>query len=339
MPYTFGQAKRKLADYASSHELGDIGAAINTAVEELATSKNWQNLRRVKRFAAYGQYFPIPQDCESVIRACVNGKPISMHGVDYDFLSSGPGDLDYIEAGYAPTHGIQDTGFYPTMYDLTDPDGARLCAFGTGDLSGEAIRVKGKNQLGEITVADVYYKTWADADLGTAAEDAVAVAAAVDADATTAGKLFCEIDKVVLPEGADAYIHLYALVDGVFTFLSSMHPSERIPSFRRYRLAGFSSEADAYYSVLAEVKLKAIPMVNDWDPMPFESLLPVQYMLQSMWQMNSGEIKAADDYRQRAILALMTREDSQQERQSMVILNTHYDGSLGQASEELYDNI
>lgn len=334
MPQTFGQAKKSLAMYASSFDLGDIGAAINRAVDELATSKNWQKLKRVKRFLTYGEFVPIPQDCDSIMRACVDGKPIDVRGQDYDFLQSGPGDLDYIPAGYAPMHNIQDMGYFPTMYDISVAAGAKLIAFGTQDLTGEAIRVKGKNDHGDIVVANVTYKVWADSDMGIDSEDAAACATL-----TTADGLFCEIDKLTLPEGADAYISLYALADGVFTFLARMHPGEKIPQFRRYRLAGFSATTDAYYRLLAEVKLKAMPMVDDGDPMPFDSLLPVQYMLQSLWYMNSGEIKSADDYRQRAIMSLAVREDAQQERQGVVILNTQYDDSLGDLSANTWQNI
>ena len=82
-----------------------------------------------------------------------------------------------------------------------------------------------------------------------------------------------------------------------------------------------------------------MPMVDDGDPMPFDSLLPVQYMLQSLWYMNSGEVKSADDYRQRAIMSLAVREDAQQERQGVVILNTQYDDSLGDLSANTWQNI
>lgn len=334
MPQTFGQAKRLLSKFASSYDLGDIGAAVNTAIDELATSKNWQRLRKVRRFTTLGEYFPLPQDCASLIRACVDGKPVTLHGSDYEFLSSGPGDLDYVPAGYAPLHGIQDLGMFPTMYDITTAAGVKLCAFGADDLSGEAIRVRGTDPQGTVVAADITYKTWEDVELGIDGESAVAVAAATDSDG-----LFCSIERLTLPEGASSYISLYALADGEFYFLAYMHPLEKVPEFRRYRIPGFSSTADASYRVLAEVQLKAVPLVNDWDPLPFDSLIPVQYMLQSMWYMNSGEVKAADEYRQRAMASLAVREEAQQERQGVVVINTQYSDSLGDLGATVWQNI
>ena len=333
MPQTFGQAKKALARYASAYDLADIGAAINTAIEELVSSKNWQKFHKVRRFLVYSGYFPIPQDCEAVIRAAVNGKPVDLHGLDYEFLNSGQGDLDYIQAGYAPTHGIQDLGYFPTMYDIVEEDGIKLCAFGTDSLSGSEIRMTGTKANGDLVSESIYYSTWSEA---TGIDG---VSAATVTAATASKSAVCDVARIVLPEGVSSYISLYALHEGEFTFLSRMHPSIRIPEFRRYRIPGFSDTEDAYYRVLAEVKVRPLPLVADTDVIPFDSLLPIQYMLQSMCSMNSGEIKTADDYRQRALVFLAARENTQQERQGVVVLNTQYDGSLGQASVETYQNI
>ena len=333
MPQTFGQAKKALARYASAYDLADIGAAINTAVDELASSSNWQRLRKIRRFLVYTGYFPIPQDCESVLRAAVNGSPVDLHGLDYEFLNSGSGDMDYVQAGYAPLNGIQDLGFSPTMYDITNEDGVRLCAFGSDSLSGESIRVMGTKANGDLVSETIAFTTWSEAT----GIDGVNVAAVTAA--TASQSLLCDISRVVLPEGVSSFVSLYALADGQFTFLSRMHPSIRIPEFRRYRIPGFTGTEDAYYRVLAEVRVRPLPLVADSDVMPFDSLLPIQYMLQSMCSMNSGEVKTADDYRQRAIMALASRENTQQERQGIVVLNTQYDGSIGQASVDTYQNI
>lgn len=333
MAQTFGQAKKALARYASAYDLADIGAAINAAIDELASTSNWQRLRKVRRFLIYSGYFPIPQDCEAVLRATVNGTPVDMHGSDYDFLNSGAGDMDYVTAGYAPTHGVQDIGFFPTMYDITNEDGVKLCAFGTDTLTGEAIRVKGIKANGDMVSEDVVYATWSETT-GIDGVSAVTMAAA-----TAAKSALCDVTRIILPDGVSSNISLYGLADGEFTFMSRMHPSVKVPEFRRYRIPGFSDVADTYYRVLAEVKLRSLPLIADTDVMPFDSLLPVQYMLQSMCSMNSGEVKTADDYRQRAVMALAARESVQQERQGIVVLNTQYDGSPGQASVDTYQNI
>lgn len=323
---TFGQAKKQLAQFVSAHQLGDVGSAVNQAIDELASSRNWQHMRTTRRFTLSGEYFAVPQDIDSVMRVAVDGKPLSIRGGDYEFLHSGPGDLDYVSAGFAPDNGLVDMGYFATMYDFAA--GSSLVCFGTADAPGGSIKVRGRNSDGDVVSGVVPYQKVASMDL---IDDPVALTVT-----PLAG--FAYIDKVILPPDAESYISLYGTLSGVHTFVSRMHPSIRVPEFRRYRLPGFSDTTGATYAVLAEVRLRAMPLVEDDDVLPFDSILPVQYMLTSMWNMSSGEIKTADDYRQRAVALLVNREEVRQEKQGLVVINSLFNGSLGEVSET-YDNI
>jgi hypothetical protein len=323
---TFGQAKKSLAPFTGAYQLGDIGSAINMAVDELASSRNWQQLKQTRRFTATGEFFAVPQDCESVIRCAVDGKPVSVRGADYEFLHSGPGDLDFLPVGYAPANGLQDLGYFATMYDFTD--GSGLVCFGTADAPEGDIRIRGRNLAGDVMSGTVPYQKL------TSMEDVD------DPVALTVTPLtgFTFVDRVILPADAGSYISMYATLSGAHSFVSRMHPSIKVPEFRRYRLPGFSAVADASYRILAEIRLRAMPLIEDDDALPFDSILPVQYMLTSMWNMSSGEVKTANDYRQSALALLLGREEAKQERQGLLVVNALYDGSLGQMSEQ-YDNI
>ena len=326
MKHTFAKAKRALAKYTDATGLADIGGAINTAIDELANTSNWQRMKRTVRLTAHAEYVALPQDCESIIRAAVDGVPVSMKGTDYDFLHAGPGDLDYLTPGYSPidTYGIQDLGFFPTMYALTDT--MPLAAFATGTLPTGTLQVRGKNADGDIISADVPINAWTELGVMPAG-----------ATATTAS--FAEIDSVTLPSDATEYISLYGILDGTYYFLSRMNPQVDVPEFRRYRMPGFSTTVGTTYHVLAEVRLRFLPLVNDRDVLPFDSLLPVQYMLQSMASMNACEKKDAVEYRQLAAQSMVTRENAQQEKQGFVVLNTLYEGSLGQSHVNDWQNI
>lgn len=332
MIQTFGQAKKKLAQFASSLGLGDVGAAVNSALDELASTRNWQRLRRVRRFAVEAGTVALPQDCGQILRACMNGAPVSLRGPDYDFLMSGPGDLDALPEGYRYVTGLQDRGFFPVMYDPASADGVRLAAFGTDDIGSAAIRVVGTDASGARVSSSAAYKRWEDPLLGVDGE----TYAAVEASAASQTGLVT-VERVVLPEGLSGYVSLYGLDGGSFAFLSSMHPAVRVPEFRRYRVPGFS--AGETHRLLAEVRVRFMPLLDDRDALPFETLLPVQYMLQSLYYMNSGEVKQADEYRQRADAALVMREAADQERAGVVVLNTQYADSLGEASVTDWFNI
>lgn len=326
MKHTFAKAKRVLAKYTDAAGLADIGEAINTAIDELANTSNWQRMKRVVKLTANDEYIALPQDCEAIVRAAIDGVPVSLKGTDYDFLHGGPGDLDYLPQGYVSidTYGIQDLGFFPTMYALTDT--MPVVAFATGTLPTGTLQVRGKNADGDIISATVPINTWTE--LGVIPDGATA---------TTVS--FADIDSVTLPSDATEYISLYGVLDGTYYFLSRMNPKVDVPEFRRYRIPGFASEDDTAYHVLAEVRLRFLPLVNDRDVLPFDSLLPVQYMLQSMASMNACEKKDAIEYRQLAVQAMVTRENAQQEKQGFVVLNTMYEGSLGQSSSLDWDNI
>ena len=320
MRYTFGQAKQSLSRYASAYGLVDVGATINTAIDELSRSRVWQRLRKVVRFTVTDEYFSLPQDCGAIVRAAVDSVPVSVHGLEYEFLHSGPGDLDFQEAGLAPLNGIQRVGVYPTMYDM--PAALPLAAFTTVLPTG-ALRVRGKNANGDRVIVDVPVTQWAGPD-DAAGLDPTTV--------TKSAESIAEIDSITLPNDASAYISLFSVGDELSN-IARMHPKQTIPEFTRYRLPGFSATEGTTYRVLAEVALRFVPLAEDDEVLPFDSILPVQFMMQSMWAMEAGEVKAADDYRQRAEMLLMRREESELERQTLIVVNRIYDGSAGQASD------
>jgi hypothetical protein len=309
-----------------SNALGDIGAAINSACEELSMTKNWRQIRKVVRLLIEGDYFTLPQECETVIRSCVDGKPVTMHGTDIEFMLSGPGDFDYTEIGQAPVNGLQDLGSVPVMY--TPPAANKLYFFSTSVPGGE-VTVKGRIASGEIVTEIVPVNSWASAtDLDTNLASAY----------TGTTNEFEDIERVVLPDDAQAYISCYSDHSGVWRFLSRMHPSVKVPAFRRYRIPGFDTTTGTSYQVLAEVRIRYLPLVDDEDVLPFDSLLPVQYMLQSLWKMAAEDIKAADEYRMRAEGLLVRSEEVKEERGGVVVVNSVYDGSPGEACAS-FDNI
>jgi len=326
MRYTFGQAKQALARFASGYGLMDVGSSVNTAMDELSRSRTWTRLRKTVRLDVGSEYFALPQDCGSLIRAAVDRTPVTMRGTEYEFLHSGPGDLDFAEAGWAPLHGIQRVGVYPTMYGLADI--MPLAAFSTVAVSGP-LRVRGRDANGDKIAEDVPVNVWTGPD--------------ADVDPATASHTtneFADIDSVTLPSDATAYITLSAFsTDGDVYVLSRMHPKVVIPEFTRYRLPGFNTSEDGkVYRVLAEVALRSIPLVDDDEVVPFDSLLPVQYMMQAMTAMEAGEVKTADDYRQRAEVLLIRREETELEKQTLHVVNMLYDGSPGDMSNR-YENI
>ena len=329
MKYTFADAKRKLRQFAGSSGARNVGDAINTAVEALSSSKNWIDMTRTVRITTVNEYFALPQEYRKIDRAAVNGTPVSMRSMDYEFLHSGPGDLDYPPDGYSaiPQTGIQDLGVFPTMYS---PDRVEyICAFSTTAPVGK-IRIRGRSEEGDYITEALAVNAWAGQD------------SIVDQDSSTVVKTvaaFGDIAELVLPADASQYLSIYGISEDAFFFLSRMHPDHRAAEFRRYRLPSFSGEEDESHHILAEVRLQFVPMIDDDDIVPFDTLLPIQYMLQSINFAAANEPEAAAKYQSMAFTHLTRKEDVKHTSQGLVVVNSYYDNSLGEASNYDWDNI
>lgn len=330
MKYTFSEAKRRLRQFAGSSGARNTGEVINTAIEALAASKDWLDLKRIVRVTTRGEYFAMPQEYGNIVRAAVNGTPVSMRSRDYEFLHSGPGDLDYLSDGYQaiPQTGIQDLGTFPTMFSPHQVE--RICAFSTAGSTGK-VRVRGRNAFGDLISETISITEWVGPD---SLEDANPMMV------EQTGEGFTEITELVLPPDVSEYVSIYGITGGEFCFLSRMHPAYRAAEFRRYRLPSFnkSSPSEGHH-ILAEVRMKFVPMVDDDDILPFDTLLPVQYMMQSLNYADSQELEAAEKYRNTAFAFLSQHEDVKYTQQGILVVNTLYDNSLGAESDYNYDNI
>lgn len=328
MRYTFGDAKRLLAPYASAYGMLDIGHAINTAIDELSRTRNWKRLTRLVRFSVTSEFFALPQSCGAILRANVDHTPTMIHSTEYEFLSGGPGDLDLRVCRAVPINGLQLLGVYPTMSDLARP--GPLAAFSTKPPQGP-LRVRGLDSSGQMVVASVPINEWPEgSDVATHDFD----------EAMTTSITWSEVTAVTMPVDGSAYVTLVAFGPS-FTespqVLAKYHPKYAIPEFTRYRLPGLRlPETGA--KMLAEVAAKFLPLANDDDPLPFDSLLPVQFMMQSIRAMDVGEVEAADKYRERASALLIGREDVDHEYQGPRVVNMNKDLLPGAVSD-LYANI
>lgn len=325
MNFTFGDAKGMLAPFLGANGLRDPSAAVNEAIDALTRTASWRRMRKIMRLTAEAGEFSLPQDCGQIFRVCVDRVPVRIYGADHEFLSNGPGDFDALAAGMAPAYGIQRLGLFPTMHDL--PGVVPLCAFSTSSPSGSLL-VTGRTADGDVVTLTVPVTVWS----GTA--DITSLDPAdTNAIPRTAASIQ-EILKVTLPPDAEAYIGLYCIYEGAFGFLARMHPRTRIPEFTRYRIPGFSAAKEGGYAILAECGVKPLRLVEDDEPMPFGSLRPVQYMLQSFSSMDAGEVETALKFASMAERVMLQEDASDCARQGLVVINTASECSNGQVSDD-----
>lgn len=314
MQYTFGQAARKLATTSHAYGAADVRESINDAIQALAGLSGWECLRKVVRIISARPAFALPLGCAGLVRACVGGFPVSVRGQDFEFIHSGPGDVSRLPEGFChvPPSNIIDRGYHATMLDVCPP--FILDAVSRADEDPPPLVVKGVTPAGDIRTVEVSVAP-PDGSVGDAA-----------------GVQFVDVLSVTVDECAGSYVDMYETSSsGERVLVASYHPAVAAPRFRRYGLHGAPPRP---VDILAEVRLEPLPLVEDSEVMPFDTLEPVEWMMQAAWYTKSGEIDAAQKLHALAANWLKAREVTNATVQTPVIANSLFRGSPGELSME-----
>ena len=86
--------------------------------------------------------------------------------------------------------------------------------------------------------------------------------------------------------------------------------------------------------LLVEVRLDPLPLIHDTDILPFDSLEPIEWLMQAAGDTKSGEIEAAQKMHSLAMNGLKARETTEATVQTPVIVNSLFPGSPGEVSME-----
>lgn len=312
MKYTLGYAKERLAPYSGVYQVDDLTGAINDAIAALAGLSAWECLRKTFRYSSVGPFLTLPQGSAGLVRVCVNGRPATVRGQDFRFVHSGPGDLSRPPAGFTavPFTNVSDLGTSPLCIDPVLP--FRIYAV-ADDGSAVTLSVSGMDPTGRRVSQDVT----------TAGEPTV-----VKLDT----QVFQVIDSVYVPKTAQSYITLYAEdeLTGKRTPVALYHPKVELPEFHHYHIPCIPEGAPV--EILAEVRLDPLPLYRDEDPLPFDAIEPIEWMLNYNFDMQSGELDKAAKFQQQAVNWLKAREVTNDQVQTSIVINNVFAGSLGEDS-------
>ncbi len=281
--------KSNLASYAGdgSCDPAFVAKELNKAIRRLMLSEQWQAVSTTMRMAVIDSVFPLPYNVETILGCAIDGRPAHIYGTEYQFVSGGPGDLDSWDTGSAPggllsagpaANGLHDMGDgHATMFDIPlDREGYVLAAFCTAPADvGRTLRVQGVGVKNEEVREDIPVTRWEGGVEGEVAGNWGGLV-------KTSAKNFRGVGRVILPDPTFAgYVSLYAIYPPTneMFFLAKYHPSQRIPQFRRYRFTTDLEHTAGCAIVLARVKLRFVPCVDDYDVVPFESEEAIQYMM------------------------------------------------------------
>ncbi len=326
MLWTMKQAKKRLEPFAKGGAQS-LQEDIVTAMEALADAGYWEHLRQVIKFTVSGGgRFALPQRFETIVRAAVNGTPVQVRGVEYNFLYGGPGDLDNLPQGYAPMYGLISEGQRPPL--VVFPAATARVVASLDDYSGDSVLTLVFNDGTRATVPIV---ATADLDAGWEA------VAAPEITTATGGVSRLLVDDEELPQGRWLSLWFGTEEEAISDcYAGQISTSVKTPMFHYYRLP--SACAEGQYTVLAEVKPALLRAYGEDDVLPFPSLQPIQYEMQAQTLFNNGEADGGMKFHQLAIGAMAAKDDSAVRRQSGITFNTPYELSAGEDSQH-YVNI
>ena len=337
MLYTLGQAIKKVKRFVDSGTCSREAAVdrINEALERLMDGDAWDCLTVLTRIQTCSGCISLPYNADKIITCDIDGTPAKVFGKSYQFLSSGPGDLD-LRGGQVRYRDLVDLGaLWPTMFDMpsdsVEPDvtdGLSLVALCT-EAEDETVPVvvSGFDSDGrELRRVQLPLLQWNDGDVGDLVLHNDGGEGAFN---YVSLEKFASVSEVMKPETA-GYVSLYAInADrSQLYLLGTYHPRQTIPQFHRYRVTGAPS--DYAVNVLALLKLRYVPLVADEDVIPIDSLQALKLMVMSVTEENKLNIEGARVLAGQAFDMLQKREESRTlVHGTPTILDIDYRVSLG----------
>lgn len=305
---TFGEAKSRLNKFVDNGTCNTsiISARINEAVQRLIAKKELEDSPRLNylvRIKVSNNEFALPRGVEKILAADINGKPGIVFNKMYQFLDSGPGDLN-CNTETCARH-LMDLGEFPYVFELPDvATGSRLMAFSTARET-TTVKVYGYDYQNNEVMEELPINTF---HAGTEGR--------IEGEYRTGNTLvgstyFKEISKVIKTE-TSAAITLYAVNPDTeqIWFVAKYHMKDKVPMFRRYRIVNkkyHTGEADdPKYStcILAMVKLGHVELHDDDDIVPIDSEAALKLMLIAIKYENDGNLSQAVNYEAKAMQVL-----------------------------------
>lgn len=365
MLYTLDQARTAVKRFVDNGSCNNtvIDARVNEALERLTDNVDLECMRAVIRILVCDRSFTLPYNVEKLLFADVNGTPAKLFGQPYQFLSSGPGDLDFRTSG-SWFKDILDQGDFPMMFDIpkcytwpvdgvdttfdVSTTGLKLFAVSTSSADTSlSLRVRGHIPNGEMVGAStgsqgeaIPINYWQGGVEGS-------LAGLWGIDLHTSASRFSDILEIIKPE-TTGYITLYAVdvsnsrlaPKAFFAFLGKYHPRQTIPQFRRYAITNntvacaydSSYTADNCYgnAILALVKMRCVPLVDADDILPIDSLQALKLMVMAIREENAGNLQGSANLEGQAVSVMLKREKSRLQSDGVpAILNVDYRCSLG----------
>jgi hypothetical protein len=302
-----------------------VDARIAEAEERLWPKADWRASHRKVRARVQNQTFCVPWEVEKIIGLNIDGTPAEVMTDYYEFLSSGPGELD-VRSVMAASRNCVDQGEFPTQFDapiivrdgVTDP-GTYLMAFAPEiHDTANPLLVLGYGDKMEAVRETLQINRWAGGIEGSI------VNIAGTARSSALFRQVTQVHKSV----STGYVSLYCYdaVTQAMYFLSKMGPEETVPMYRRYRLT--DCQECAVVNML--VKLRFRRATRETDVLCIQSLAALKNMIMAISMENAKQLQGAVAYEMNAVRLLTEQKANAEPAAPRVAVIDHaYPLSLG----------
>lgn len=335
MLFTLAQARSQLSRFVETGTCDTtvIDARINEALSRIMDMDTWESQRKLMRLHVKDFGFCLPNNVETILWADVDGTPARIFGKPYQFLSSGPGDLDY-SCSTSLFNDLVDQGdSWPTMYDIpafyeednedVEYDGLPLYAFSTSTAdTGKIVTVRGTNAAGEEIVQEIAIQRWL---LGEEGRMSGHFTGTMEPSTT----IFKTIDRVT-KAATVGHVSLYAIdtTNSYYYFLAKYKPAETIAQFRRYKVT--NTAEDTCHCILALVRMRFATLTEPEDILPIDSMQALKFMVMAIREENMGNLDMAAGLEIKARMVMEARQHANtMSSGTQIVYDVDYRESLG----------
>ena len=293
MIYTLLDARKAVAKYVLGGRCfsdSSVLNAINESIEILIDEGDWKHTVQKIVMATTNKCIALPKGVETILKAnyCRNPMNVWTHG--WEFLSSGPGTLEY-GGDNGIYNDMADMGWHPTFYPLGGLS-LKLLALST-DASDVDLKIKiwGRAGILQEEVFDNLSPDGRGESLGIIQWDG-GVDGSLDKSVYSVSKTandYRQITRIEKPV-TNGYVTLVGIDDDDnIAFLAKYSPLETVPSYRRYRVTGMGKTEAS--NIVMLVKMGYYPLVNDEDVLSIQHLPAIRQMIMAQQEKRDGEFQ------------------------------------------------
>ncbi len=298
MNITLGYARKVLARFADSGYCADdarVVDCINSAISKLVIkAPSDATTARMRLHVTSSGCVTLPREVSHIIKANICGRKTEVNNRWYEFLAGGMGSHEDNRTCVLSFNDLGD-GFR-THSDIINP--RRILVIGEAHEEDAEIIIRGLDEHGKEVLTHVYENDDPTKIIESYQGERVKIRHDVP---LYTNNMFSAITSVVKPE-TNGYVYLATYEPDQLEKtrqIAMYHPSETRPSYRRYFVSGGYSVKST--TIIALVKLRFLPAVNDSDTLLVQNIPAIEAMMKAENLYNAYDFENGEKFEAMAV--------------------------------------